>query len=150
MLTTPDRKRMSDAELGPRRVLIVDDEHTILDAVREYLAAYGLVVDAAHEREEAEALLLTRGYDVVIADMRLTGIHGREGLELLRFAREHRPMVRLIVLTAHGSRELEDEARRCGADEFLEKPVPLSELARQAFKLLGRESLEHFWSRRGA
>lgn len=120
-----------------KRVLIVDDEPAVLEAMAQYLTAYGLRVDGAREREEAEALLMAYEYDLMIADMRLTGIHGREGLELLNFVRERQPHTRVVLITAHGSRELDEEARRRGADCFLEKPLPLSQLAAAAFRLLG-------------
>jgi DNA-binding response OmpR family regulator len=133
------RERFVDAlpKAGHYRVLVVDDESPILGAVREYFGALALRVDTAQEREEAEALILTTPYDLVVADMRLTGIHGREGLELARFVREYQPATRVIIMTAHGSGELEEEVRRCGADRFLQKPIPLSDLAAEAFRLLG-------------
>jgi CheY-like chemotaxis protein len=114
------------------RILVVDDEEAIRDATREYLSALGYHVDAAQEREEAEAMLATGDYALVIADMRLTGVHGREGLELVGYLRERCPWSRVVVLTAYGSPELESEARRRGADAFIQKPVPLAELARLA------------------
>jgi len=133
---------------GIHRVLVVDDEMPILDAVREYFDALALRVDTAQEREEAEALILTTPYDLVVADMRLTGIHGREGLELARFVREYQPTARVIIMTAHGSGELEDEVRRCGADRFLQKPIPLSDLATEAFRLIGVPMPAPAYSRR--
>jgi DNA-binding NtrC family response regulator len=112
------------------QLLVVDDETVILAATCSYLAGLGYQVDCAGEREEAEALLAVGCYDVVILDMRMTGAHGREGLELLRHLRELCPWARAVVVTAHGSPELEAEARRYGACAFLEKPVPLAEVAR--------------------
>lgn len=123
--------------MNPNRLLVVDDEEPILEAARDYLTAHGYSVDTAREREEAEALIARNRYALMIADMRLTGAHGREGLELIAYLRECSPLARAIVLTAYGSLELEREARRRGADAFLEKPVPLSELASEALRLLG-------------
>lgn len=114
------------------RILVVDDEEAIRDATREYLTALGYQVDAAQEREEAEALLTTHDYQLVICDLRLTGVHGKEGLELVGYLRERCPWARVVMLTAYGSAEIEAEARRRGADVFLQKPVPLAELARLA------------------
>ena len=121
------------------RILVVDDEEAIRDATREYLTALGYQVDAAQEREEAEALLSTATYSLVICDLRLTGVHGKEGLELIGYLRERCPWARVILLTAYGSPDIEAEAKRRGADVFLQKPVPLSELARLA-GLLGPRS----------
>ncbi len=119
-----------------RRILVVDDEEVIREATRDYLASHGYTVDCAREREEAEALIAKHDYTLVVADMRLTGGHGREGLELISWLRECRPDARAIVLTAYASPELERESLRRGADLFLEKPVPLSELAACAGRLL--------------
>lgn len=119
------------------RILIVDDEQPVREAVGEYLTAYGFTVDAAEELEEAEALLVTTEYSLMIVDVRLTGMHGREGLELLRFAAHHCPCIRMIVMTGHAASDLEREARRRGADVFVEKPLPLSTLLYEVHRLLG-------------
>lgn len=119
------------------RVLIVDDEKPILVAIREYLSALGFLVDAATELEEALALLSNVPYDLLIADLRLTGFGGSEGLEILGYARSRRPEIRSIILSAYGSPEVELEARRRGVDRFLHKPSPLSDLAWAAIELLG-------------
>jgi len=50
--------------------------------------------------------------------------------------RSQNPQTRIIVLTAYGSSEMEDEARRCGADAFLRKPKPLSQVAQVVQGLL--------------
>ncbi len=122
---------------GPRpRVLVIDDEQPVLDAAKSFLTAHGFDVDTAAEREEAEALLCTRGYGLVIADLCLTGVHGREGLELVRVAREQCPVARIILITAYGTPALELEVLRKGCDMLLEKPIPLSELLAAARQLL--------------
>lgn len=120
------------------RVLVVDDDRQVLKAARCYLSAYEFKVDTASEREEAEALLTTKAYSLLIADLCLTGVHGREGLELVRVARERCPMARIIVITAFGTPELELEVLRSGADMLLEKPLPLSDLLMVARRLLSR------------
>jgi DNA-binding NtrC family response regulator len=123
------------------RILVVDDEETILAVTSAYLRGLGFEVDGAGEREEAEALLAVECYSVVILDMQMTGAHGREGLELLRFLREQCPWARTIVVTAHGSPELEAEARRFGACAFLHKPVALPVIARAAWQLAALEAV---------
>lgn len=126
---------MSGAAALPR-LLVVDDEPAILAATRSYFTAAGYEVDCAREREEAEALLCTAPYALLIVDMRLTGTHGREGLELLSLARERSSATRSIVVTAHGSPELAEAARSLGADVFLEKPVALADIAGAVSALL--------------
>jgi two-component system OmpR family response regulator len=118
----------------------VDDEEPILFAMQEYFGAFGYQVDCARELEEAEALLTTVEYALVVADLRLTGIYGVEGLELVGYVRQRCPRTRVVLLTAYGSPEIESEARRLGVDAFIYKPKPLPELAQIVFALLGRDS----------
>jgi DNA-binding response OmpR family regulator len=95
----------------------------------EYFSMHGYKVDTASEMEEAEKLLEAAEYTVVIQDLRLSLTSNSDGLEMIRSIREHNPQTRIVVLTAYGSAEVEDEARRCGADAFLRKPKPLSQVA---------------------
>ena len=117
-------------------LLIVDDEDAIRFSLGDYFSLKGFVVDAATELEGAEALLETTRYDVVIADLRLTGINGTEGLELITYVRERSPSTRVVLLTAYGSDEVREEAARRGVDAFLQKPQPLSEIARTVERAL--------------
>lgn len=121
------------------RLLVVDDEEPILFAISEYFEPLGYQVDCARELEEAEALLTQVRYALLIADLRLSGIHSNEGLELVRFARERSPWTRIIVLTGYGGTEMEAEALEHGVDAFLHKPRPLSELA-EIVAVLTRQS----------
>ena len=111
------------------RLLVVDDEEAICFSMSEYFSLHGYKVDTAREMEEAEKLLDASEYKVVIQDLRLSLTSSSDGLEMIRSIREHNPQTRIIVLTAYGSAEVEDEARRCGADAFLRKPKPLSQVA---------------------
>lgn len=125
------------ASRTPHRLLVVDDEAPILFALKDYFTCFGYEVDGARELEEAKALLVNYPYSLVIADMRLTGIGGTEGLEMIGFVRERFPATRVILLTAYGSSEIEAEALKLGVDAFLHKPKPLSEVAQIVFGLLG-------------
>ena len=119
----------SAAELAMPRLLVVDDEESICFSMSEYFSLHGYKVDTACELEEAERLIGATNYKVVIQDLRLTMTNNQDGLEMIRLIREHNPQTRIVVLTAYGSAEIEDEARRCGADAFLRKPKPLSQVA---------------------
>lgn len=116
-------------ELPTPRLLVVDDEESICFSMSEYFSLQGYKVDTASELEEAEKLLGAINYKVVIQDLRLTMTNNHDGLDMIRLIKKHNPQARIIVLTAYGSSEIEDEARRCGADAFLRKPKPLSQVA---------------------
>ena len=111
------------------RLLVVDDEESICFSMSEYFSLQGYKVDTASEVEEAEKLLGSTDYKVVIQDLRLTMTSKDDGLGMIKLIREHNPQTRIVILTAYGSPEIEDEARRCGADAFLRKPKPLSQVA---------------------
>ncbi|HEY0593215.1 MAG TPA: response regulator [Thermoanaerobaculia bacterium] len=121
-------------------MLVVDDEKTITFAIHHYFPRRGYRVDCAQELEEAEALMANVHYDVVIADLRLTGVHGSEGLEIIRSVRERHPRTRVILLTAYGSPEIEAAAIRFGVHSFLQKPKPLAELAEVVYNVVAHES----------
>jgi DNA-binding NtrC family response regulator len=111
------------------RLLIVDDEESILFAFRQYFSSRGCNVHIAQEIEEAEAMICNTEYDVVVADVRLSGIQGAEGLDLVSFIRERSVTTRIIVLTAYATQLYKEVALSRGADVFLQKPVPLKKLS---------------------
>ncbi|HEX2062710.1 MAG TPA: response regulator [Thermoanaerobaculia bacterium] len=118
------------------RILIVDDEELIVKAMRKYFEGMGYSVDAAHELEEAQALLAHRHYDLVIADLRLTGIGGVEGLQIVSDVHQRCADTRVILLSAFGTPEIERESYNRGADAFLHKPKAMMEIASVAMNLL--------------
>ena len=119
------------------KLLVVDDEESILHAVKRYFARRGFTVDCARELEEAEALATYNEYDVAIVDLSLRDHCGTEGLEILRYFRGRRPKTRTIVFTAHGTPTIEREAFRRGCDAFVHKPKSLPDLAKIALVLAG-------------
>jgi DNA-binding response OmpR family regulator len=121
---------------APERILIVDDEDLIVLAMRRYFEGLGYAVDSAFELEEAQALLATYQYDLVIADLRLTGIGGVEGLQIVSDVHNRCTNTRVILLSAFGTPEIERESYNRGADAFLHKPKAMMEIASIARTLL--------------
>ena len=128
---------MNQPQTNSSRMLVVDDEEKILTALCKYFRAKKYDVDPAHELEEAVALLSHIKYAVVIADIRLTGVGGIEGLDILSFVKQRHPNTKVLLLTAYGSPEIEMEAYKRGVDAFLHKPVSLADLSRTVEILLG-------------
>jgi DNA-binding NtrC family response regulator len=123
------RAQSASKEINMPRLLIVDDEESICFSMSEYFSLQGYKVDTAQELEEAERLIEATDYKVVIQDLRLGTTRSPDGLNIIKMIHEQNPRTRIIVLTAYGSAEMEDEALRCGADAFLRKPKPLSQVA---------------------
>jgi DNA-binding NtrC family response regulator len=121
-------KHDSGTEDAPH-LLVVDDEESICFSLKEYFSHNGFIVDTAREVEEAERLISKSNYKVVIQDLRMGAQKDFEGLRVVRTVHKQSPETRIIILTAYGSAEIEDEARFLGADAFLRKPQPLSQVA---------------------
>ena len=111
-----------------QRILVVDDEATILFAMKEYLSGGGFTVDCAAEREEAQALIANVSYSAVIADLRLLGSDSGDGLDVVQSARERSRHTRIVLLSAYATPEIEARARSHGADVVLRKPRPMKEI----------------------
>jgi DNA-binding NtrC family response regulator len=116
-------------EPGARHLLVVDDEESICFSMSEYFSQHGYKVDTAREMEEAEGLIKEIDYKVIIQDLRLGIARHPDGIEIIKLVHKRSPDTRIVVLTSYGSPEVEAEARRAGADAFLRKPKPLSQVA---------------------
>ena len=130
------REEAHSSEFPMPRLLIVDDEEAICFSMSEYFSLHGFRVDTARELDEVERLLGTTDYRVIIQDLRLSATRDSDGLDIIKMVRGQNPQAKIIVLTAYGSVEMEDEAKRCGADAFLRKPKPLSQVAQVVQGLL--------------
>ncbi|MCG2722250.1 MAG: response regulator [Thermodesulfovibrionales bacterium] len=119
-----------------KHVLLIDDEPAILMAFKKLLQSPGIEIDTAETKESAQSALNQKNYDAVIADLRLGDTGGEEGLELLRFVKQHNPAVPTILITAYGNPEVMEKTYRLGADLYLEKPVSSNTL-KDALKKLG-------------
>jgi DNA-binding NtrC family response regulator len=115
--------------LASRNLLVVDDEESICFSMREYFSQHGFTVDTAREMEEAEGLIKETEYKVIIQDLRLGQARRPDGIEIIKLVHKRNPETRIVVLTSYGSPEAEAEARTAGADAFLRKPKPLSQVA---------------------
>ncbi|MDA8172740.1 MAG: response regulator [Nitrospiraceae bacterium] len=111
-----------------KKVLIVDDEPTILLSLSHLLSSRSVSVFTTGKIEEAEEVLSTHGIDLVLADIRLSGVHGYEGLSLLDYVKEKNPDARVIIMTAYGTAEMKEAAYEKGAYHYYEKPVDINDL----------------------
>ncbi|WP_342129969.1 sigma-54-dependent transcriptional regulator [Hydrogenophaga sp. OTU3427] len=114
----------SSAAATPYDILVVDDEPDLRTLYELTLLREGYRVEAAQDLREARAALEHKRFHAVITDMRLPdGL----GIELLRELSAGQRPERAIVITAHGSAENAVEALKCGAFDYLTKPVDLKQ-----------------------
>lgn len=109
---------------GGRRMLVVDDERTVCECLRDFFTAHGFTVATAFSGEEALAKLAEQPYDVLLLDVLLPGIHG---LEVLRKVRQQRADIKAVMMTALDEDDLRAQARQLGAAGFITKPFNLSD-----------------------
>ena len=121
-----------------KRILLVDDEKSIVFAVRQYFLKRGYVVDCAGTSEQALELLAAEHYAVAIVDVELRGsLDSSDGLNLAQFIRCHAPTTVIIILTALETPETEFRAKKAGVHSYLHKPTPLAQIADVALELMG-------------
>lgn len=128
-------------EPGTRKVLIVDDEPTIQLTLSYALRGAGFEVVTASRLESAEAALQRYSFDVVIADIRMSGILGIDGLELLSYIKRRWPQTIVIIMTAYGNEELRKDAFERGAAYYYDKPIDITDLTNR-LKDIAKE-IEH-------
>jgi DNA-binding NtrC family response regulator len=107
------------------KLLLVDDEEDYVKTMAERMEMRDVGSRVALSGEEALQMVEEDAPDVMVLDLRMPGINGMEVLE--RVKQEH-PHVQVIILTGHGSEREEEEARRLGAFEYLQKPADTSQL----------------------
>lgn len=111
-----------------KKILIVDDEPTILMTLSHLLSNKDTTVITSSRIEEAEEALSRYAFDLVIADIRLSGMEGIEGLELLSFIKSKHAETEVIIMTAYGTDEIKEDAYRRGAFHYYEKPIDIAHL----------------------
>jgi DNA-binding NtrC family response regulator len=116
------------------KILIVDDQSTILASLSYMLRKIATVIPSESLRE-AQNALSKDNFDLVISDLRLTGTDGKEGLELLRHVRTTSPETKVIIMTGYGNDAIRKEAYELGAMHFYEKPLDISHLLSQVQSL---------------
>src|ERR671939_1094573 len=120
------------------RILLVDDEQAIVDAVSYALRAAGFEVDGFGDGESALEAARTTPYDVLVVDVRLPGLSGIEICRRLR-AEGDVPILMLTAMDAEVDRVLGLEA---GADDYVTKPFSVAELVSRVRAILRRRELD--------
>lgn len=119
------------------RILLVEDNRRLSEALRLSLQEDGYAVDAAYDGQEGEELAEMTPYDLIILDVMLPR---RDGLQVCRSLREKGNRTPLLMLTARDALEDRVLGLDSGADDYLVKPFEMKELRARLRSLLRRES----------
>lgn len=118
----PPRAGEDDSEDGPSRILVVDDDRTTRTIARGLLTSSGYRVTEAESGRAALALLASKHYALVVLDLEMPGMTGREVLDKIR-SNVHTAAISVIVLTGNEDPEAEIELMDLGADDYVRKPI---------------------------
>jgi DNA-binding response OmpR family regulator len=133
-VTTDPRERPLPSD--PVRVLVVEDEVPLADAIARGLRREGMAVDTAHDGDTGlEKALVTR-YDVLVLDRDLPG---RSGDDVCRRLAADGSLTRVLMLTAAAGLADRVEGLELGADDYLSKPFAFTELVARV-RALGRRA----------
>ena len=120
------------------KLLLVDDDKNALDGLVKILTRDGYSVSGVLSGYEALSLLSKKNFDIIVTDMKLPGIGG---LSLIHEIRKKEESVAIVVITAYSSVKTAVEAIKCGADDYLTKPINIEELKLVLEKIWERQQL---------
>ncbi len=107
------------------RILVIDDEKPIREALSNILGTEGYTVDLAENGKRGIELFTEHNYDAILCDIKMPGI---DGTEVMAKAAEIASGVPFLLISGHGTIELAVEALRKGAYDFISKPPDLNRL----------------------
>jgi len=124
--------------VDPAKVLVVDDEKSILLLLSEALTQWGYQVTCAGTATEALELLRSELFDALISDVRLPDM---SGLELLREVRKQDEAIEIVMMTGYPTIASAVQALKEGAYDYLSKPLILDELKHLMSRMMERKFL---------
>jgi two-component system response regulator PilR (NtrC family) len=107
------------------RLLIIDDEKGIIDLLSVVFRNEGYAVKTAHSVAKALELIEEHDFDLIITDIKLPE---KSGMDILKFVREKKPEVPVLMITAYGTVKQAVEAFKMGAIDYVMKPFDIEEL----------------------
>lgn len=121
------------------RILIVDDEHQLLEAFKKKLSKEGMKVFTALNGQDAISIIKKETLDIGLFDIKLPDM---DGVELLKMLRDTQPTAEVIMLTGYASVDTAIRSMKLGAYDYLNKPCKLSELHTIILKAYEKKQLK--------
>ncbi len=129
----PNTVERTDKHMTSPRILIVDDEPIVREAIRDWLVDAGYSVTTAETGERALEIVAEQDFGLVILDVRLPG---KTGIRVLQEMKEMKPDIKAIIITAYASPDMRTEAMELGAIHYLTKPIAPDQLEKLAQEAL--------------
>jgi len=122
-------------------VLVVDDQHCIVDLLSDIVDGLGFTSDVAHDGQEAMEKFDGGNFHLVITDIKMPRM---DGVELMKKIKETRPDVPVIAITGYGTEGAQEDTFCDGMDGFLEKPFRVAKIESMICDVLKRFELLDF------
>src|SRR3989338_8024257 len=112
---------------GVKNILIIDDEKDLCQLLGDTLSSRGYNVESANTKREAMSSFKSRSPDLVFLDLKLPD---GDGLKLLSCIKKINPSTTVNIISAYGTEEVRDEARKLGVFGFIDKPFTEEDILR--------------------
>jgi DNA-binding NtrC family response regulator len=119
---------------GKRKILILDDEPIVCERLKPALEKIGFEVETYTDSQKVIDRLMQEKFDVLVTDLKM---QGPDGIDVLRFAQEHAPATKVIIITGFATVDTAREAMRSGAVDFIPKPFKITQLRDLIVSLTG-------------
>jgi len=117
-------------------ILIVEDDRDMCNVISDILKEEGYMVDRVYAAESVTKKIKRKKYDLMILDYKLPG---SSGLTVLEEAKQIRPKLRVMMISAYGNEYVKAKAKELGSVNFLDKPFDLKKLVRNVKKILANK-----------
>ena len=121
------------------RIIIVDDDKDMCQLISEILREESYEVNISYNGEDALSKIKENSYDLVILDYKLFGI---SGLGVLEKARQIKPLIKVIMISAFGNDSTKAKARELGAFDFIDKPFDIKRFIQAVQDILIKKTVE--------
>ncbi len=121
------------------RVLLIDDDSTALELVRDLLEPRGIRIHIAESVDKAIEQMRKHSYQVVVTDLKMPE---RDGMEMLEYCRSHFSEIPVVMLTGHATIASAVTALKHGAFDYISKPIQIEELEMVIRKAVSHERLK--------
>ena len=121
------------------RILVVDDDKDMCQLISEILREESYEVNISYNGEDALSKIKENSYDLVILDYKLFGI---SGLGVLEKARQIKPLIKVIMISAFGNDSTKAKARELGAFDFIDKPFDIKRFIQAVQDILIKKNVE--------